>query len=98
MSTHRLDTDKLMRDVDRARRAGSLDEMSYRQVADLIGVRSSVFTRLSRGDSIVGDTLCSLLMWLNPRASLAEYTLAGDRKAARRPAPRRDPTIAPAVS
>jgi hypothetical protein len=98
VSTHRLDTSKLMRDVDRARRAGAPDEISYRQVADLIGVRSSVFTRLGRGDSPTADSLCSLLMWLNPRASLAEYTLAGDRKTARRPAPRRDSVIAPAVS
>jgi hypothetical protein len=96
MSTHRLDTARLMRDVDRARRAGSPDEMSYRQIADLIGVRSSVFTRLSRGDSPTADSLCSLLMWLNPRAPLAEYTLAGDRRTARPPAPRRDPLIAPA--
>lgn len=94
MSTHRLDTAKLMREIDRVRRAGAPDEMSYRQIADLIGVRSSMFTRLARGDRPDADSLCSLLMWLNPRAPLAEYTLAGDRRAARR----RDPAIAPAAS
>lgn len=86
MSTHRLDTAKLLRDVDRVRRAGAPDEVSYRQIADTIGVRSSMFTRLARGDRPDADSLCSLLMWLNPRAPLSEYTLLGD-------GPRRKPTM-----
>ncbi len=74
MSTHRLDTGKLLRDLDRARRAGAPDELSYRQIAAVIGVRSSAFTRLRRGETLTADTLCSLLMWLNPQAPLAEYS------------------------
>jgi len=85
-----LDTAKLARDVDRARKAGSPDEISYREVARQIGAGSaSVFTRLNDGFRPDVDTLCSLLMWLNPRASLADYTLAGDRRTVPRPVSRR---------
>lgn len=86
MSTHRLDTHKLMRDVDQARRAGARDEMSYRQVADAIGVRSSMFTRLWRGQCPDANSLCSLLVWLNPTAPLSYYTLPGDGGRGRRTA------------
>lgn len=90
MTTHRLDTVKLARDIDRARRAGAPDEISFREVARQIGAGSSgVFTRLNDGFRPDADTLVSLLMWLNPRACLADYTLPGDRRAAGRPAPRR---------
>jgi len=94
VSTHRLDTGKLMRDIDKVRRAGAPDEVSYRQIADTIGVRSSMFTRLARGDRPDADSLCSLLMWLNPRASLSEYTVAGGGRMTRR----RKVAIAPAPS
>lgn len=86
MTTHRLDTDRLMRDVDRVRKAGAPDEVSYRKIADMIGVRSSVFTRLARGDRPDADSLCSLLMWLNPQAPMAQYAVLGDRTRGRRKA------------
>lgn len=90
MTTHRLDTVKLARDIDRARRAGAPDEISFREVARQIGAgSSSVFTRLNDGYRPDADTLCSLLMWLNPHARLADYTLPGDRRDTERPAPRR---------
>lgn len=80
MTSHRLHTEKLLRDVDRARRAGSPDEISYRQVAALIGVGSSaMFSRLRDGRTPDADALCSLLMWLNPRATLADYVKDGPR-------------------
>lgn len=75
MSTHRLDTDKLLRDVDRVRRRGQPGELSYRRVAAAIGVSSSMFTRLGNGERPDADSLCSLLRWLNPQVSLAEYTV-----------------------
>lgn len=87
MTTHRLDTEKLMRDVDRVRRAGAPDEISYRKIASIIGVHTSMFTRLARGDRPDADALCSLLMWLNPRAPMTYYALAGDRARGRRKAP-----------
>jgi hypothetical protein len=90
VSTYRLDTAKLARDVDRARRAGADDEISYREIARQIGAgSSSTFTRLNDGYRPDADILLSLLMWLNPEARLADYTLLGDRRAAARPAPRR---------
>jgi hypothetical protein len=90
VTTHRLDTVKLARAIDRARRAGTPDEISFREVARQIGAgSSSVFTRLNDGFRPDADTLCSLLMWLDPGARLADYVLPGDRRAAARPAPRR---------
>lgn len=89
MSSHRLDTAKLARDVDRCRRAGAPDEVSYRAIARLIGVHPSMFTRLNDGYRPDADALCSLLMWLNPQARLGDYILPGDRASAPRPAPRR---------
>ncbi len=89
MSTHRLDTGKLAREVDRARRAGAPDELSYREVARQVGVGPSLFTRLTDGLLPNADALCSLLLWLNPEARLADYTLPGDRASAPPPAPRR---------
>jgi hypothetical protein len=88
MSTFHLDTARLARDVDRARRAGAPDEMSYRQVAQAAGVHPSTFTRLNDGKCPDVDGLLSLLMWLNPRASIAQYARPGDRKDAR-------PTLSP---
>jgi len=89
MSTYRLDTAKLAREVDRARRAGAPDEMSYREVARAINVGPSMFTRLNDGLGLHVDALCSLLMWLNPQARLSDYALPGDQADARPPAPRR---------
>lgn len=89
MSTYRLDTAKLARDVDRCRRQGAPDEISYREIARQIGVGPSMFTRLNDGLLPNADALCSLLMWLNPDARLADYALFGDRASAPRPAPRR---------
>lgn len=89
MTTHRLDVARLARDVDRARRAGAPDEISYRAIAKLIGVSPGMFSRLNDGRCPDVDALCSLLAWLNPRASLAEYTLPGDRGSAARAEPRR---------
>lgn len=89
MSSHRLDTAKLARDVDRCRRAGAPDEISYREIARLIGVHPSMFTRLNDGYKPEADALCSLLMWLNPAARFSDYTLPGDRASAPRPVPRR---------
>lgn len=85
MSAWRLDLAKLADDVDRARRAGTPEEMSYRQVARLVGVSPDVFTRLNGGQRMDVDALCSLLMWIDPEAQIADYTLPG----ARRSAPRR---------
>lgn len=84
MTTHRLDTAKLLSDVDRARRSGAPDEISYRQVAQQIGTSSSVFTRLRRGDTPDADTLCSLIMWLNPQGMLASYIRTGGGRMRRR--------------
>jgi hypothetical protein len=53
-----------------------------------------MFTRLARGDRPDADSLCSLLMWLNPRASLSEYTVVGDGRTTRR----RRAAIGPATS
>lgn len=89
MSKYRLDTSKLARDVDRARRAGAPDELSYREVARQVGVGPSLFTRLNDGLLPNADALCSLLLWLNPDARLADYVLKGDRATAPPPAPRR---------
>lgn len=76
VTTYRLNTAKLMRDVDRMRRAGAQDEISYRRLAALIGAgSSSVFTRLRAGQPPHTDVLCSLLMWLNPAATIADYAL-----------------------
>jgi hypothetical protein len=89
VSTHRLNTVRLAADIDRARRAGAPDEISYREVARQVGVGSSLFTRLNDGYPPNADALCSLLVWLGPHAQLANYTLAGDRATAPPPAPRR---------
>lgn len=89
MTSHRLDTVKLARDVDRCRRAGAPDEVSYREIARLIGVHPSMFTRLNDGYKPEADALCSLLMWVNPDARFSDYTLAGDRGSVPPPAPRR---------
>jgi hypothetical protein len=89
VSTHRLDTARLAADVDRARRAGAPDEISYREVARRIGVGPSLFTRLNDGYLPNADALCSLLVWLGPQAQLADYTLVGDRASAPAPVPRR---------
>jgi hypothetical protein len=89
MSTHRLDTTKLASDVDRARRAGAPDELSYREVARQIGVGSSLFTRLNDGLPPGADSLCSLLVWLGPQVQLSTYILPGDRATAPPPRPRR---------
>jgi hypothetical protein len=89
VSSYRLDTVKLAREVDRARRAGAPDEMSYREVARTIGVGPSMFTRLNDGFRPDADALCSLLMWLNPEARLSDYTLSGPRATVPRPIPRR---------
>jgi hypothetical protein len=89
VSSHRLDTVKLARDVDRCRRAGAPDAISYREIARTIGVHQSIFTRLNDGLRPDVDALCSLLMWLNPDARLSDYTLPGDRDSVPRPAPRR---------
>jgi hypothetical protein len=97
MSTYRLDTAKLAREVDRCRRAGAPDEISYREVARKIGVGSSLFTRLNDGLLPNADGLLSLLMWLNPQARISDYALIGDRARAPRPAARRrefDPALA----
>jgi transcriptional regulator with XRE-family HTH domain len=88
MSTHRLNTAKLAYEVDLARGAGTRFELSFREVARRIGVGSSLFTRLNDGFPPNADALCSLLLWLNPNARLADYILPGDRAAAPRPAPR----------
>lgn len=89
MTSHRLDTAKLAADVDRARRAGTPDEMSFREVARIVGVSPDVFTRLNDGMRMDVDALCSLLMWLNPQAKLADYVLRGDRRTSPPPIPRR---------
>jgi hypothetical protein len=85
MTRHRLDTDKLLRAVDRARRAGRGPEMSYRQVAHLVGVSPDVFTRLKGGRRPGADALCSLLMWIDPEARLVDYTLRDEPEPPRRP-------------
>lgn len=89
MSSYRLDTLKLARAVDRARRAGAPDEKSFREIAREIDVHPGMFTRLNDGLRPDTDTLCSLLMWLDPKARLADYSLPGDRSSAPRPQPRR---------
>ncbi len=94
MSSHHLDTARLARDIDRARRAGAPDEMSYREVARAAGVYPTLLTRLNDGKCPDVDAFLSLIMWLNPRATLADYVLPGDRKASRRPAPRRRDVLA----
>lgn len=94
MTTHRLNTGKLIRDVDRVRRAGAPDEISYRQIARLIGVHASMFTRLNNGFCPEANALCSLLMWLNPEARLSDYTLPEARPSTRL----RSPAITPAMS
>jgi hypothetical protein len=100
VTTHRLDVAKLARDVDRARRAGAPDEISYREVARRIGVGPSMFTRINDGFCPDVDNLLSLLMWLNPDATVGQYTLAGDRRNARARAPRRRgfATVSPPAS
>jgi transcriptional regulator with XRE-family HTH domain len=89
VSKYRLDTVKLAREVDRARRAGESDEMSYREVARIIGVGPSMFTRLNDGFRPDADALCSLLMWLSPEARISDYVLPGPRATAPRPVSRR---------
>jgi hypothetical protein len=93
VSSHHLDTARLMRDVDLVRRAGAPDEIPYRKIAAEIGVRSSLFTRLSRGERPDADSLCSLLMWLDPNAPLTQYVLPGSRRVTRA-----DASIAPGTS
>ncbi len=82
MSSHRLDTEKLIRDVDRCRRVGAPDEISYRELGRILGVGSSLFTRLKKGQPPNADALCSLMMWLNPQALVSDYILPGDRATA----------------
>lgn len=89
MSSYRLDTVRLISEVDRCRMAGAPNEISYREVARIIGVGPSLFTRLNDGQQPSADALLSLLMWLNPAAGVADYALPGDRASAPRPAPRR---------
>lgn len=89
MSKYRLDTSKLAAEVDLARHKGKPDEVSYRQIATAAGVSPGLFTRLNDGFPPNADGLCSLLMWLNPDARLADYILVGDRAGAPPPAPRR---------
>lgn len=75
MTTHVLDTAKLMDDVDRARRAGTPSAIPYRQIARDIGAGPSIFTRLRAGYRVDADTLCALLLWLDPDVRLSEYAL-----------------------
>ena len=89
MSSCRLNTRKLAAAVDRRRGAGCIDEISYREVARIIGVGPSLFTRLNDGYPPNADALVSLLMWLDPEAKLADYALDGDRAGAPQPVPRR---------
>lgn len=67
MSTYRLDTARLARDIDTARRAGFRDEIPYRQVARAVGVSPGVFSRLNSGQKMDADALISLLVWLSER-------------------------------
>lgn len=86
MSSHRLDTAKLLRAVDRARGAGTAQEISYRQIAGAVGVRSSLFSRLARGERPAADALCSLIMWLDPLTPLSTYVVVSSPSSAHRPA------------
>ena len=79
MPTYRLDTDKLLAAVDVARGAGTQRQLSYRQVAQIIGANPSVFSRLRAGLCPDADALCSLLMWLDPNAALSKFVLLGSR-------------------
>jgi hypothetical protein len=88
MSTYRLDTAKLIREVDRCRHRGAPDEISYREVARMIGVGPSLFSRLGAGLQPSADALCSLIMWLNPDARLSNYVLEGGRESERPPSRR----------
>lgn len=90
MSSHRLDTEKLMRAVEQRR-----GDRSYRQVAAEIGVGSMIFVRLRNGDRPDADSLLSLMAWLDPKARFADYTLL---EPGRRSAGRRFRETAPAMS
>jgi hypothetical protein len=85
VTAHILDTAKLMNAVDRARRAGQPGAVSYRQIAREIGAgSSSIFTRLREGARVDADTLCSLLLWVDPNARLVDYTVQVDPPLRRR--------------
>lgn len=62
MSTHILDVDELARQLDIKRRDRNL---TWRQVADLLDVSASTFSRLSDGKRPSADALVSILHWLD---------------------------------
>ncbi len=77
-----------MDDVDHARQAGTDHEVSLRAVADEIGVRSSMFTRMRLGQRPDADSLISLLFWLDPQGlNLYKYAKTGSRPRRGLPSP-----------
>lgn len=67
-ATHQLDPVALYWRLDRVR----LDaELSWRAVAREIGVQSSTFTRLSKGQPPSVDALVSILVWMEMDEPLA---------------------------
>lgn len=98
MTSHRLDTKKLAEAVDRRRRAGTRQEISYRAIGKAIGRTPSMFTRLNDGYPPDVDALCSLLVWLGPEVQMQDLILAGGRKESPWPAARRRDYDLPAKS
>jgi transcriptional regulator with XRE-family HTH domain len=62
MSTHLLDVEELHRRLDQRRREQGL---SWRQLAALVDVSPSTFSRLAGGNRPDADALVSLLVWLD---------------------------------
>lgn len=56
-----VDIKKFYQELDNKRR---IDNFSWRQVAQFLGLHSSIFTRLSQGKKVDIDIFVTLLSWL----------------------------------
>ncbi|MFE4857317.1 helix-turn-helix domain-containing protein [Streptomyces sp. NPDC056670] len=68
MSAYQLDVPELQRRLDAKRQR---DGLSWRQVAEITDLSSSMFSRLAAGHRPDADALVSLLVWLDLDTDLA---------------------------
>lgn len=71
MARHTLDVASLFAALDRHRKAHG---QNWKDVAGVVGVSQSTFTRLSDGHRPDADALCSLVVWLG--VSLRQFVKA----------------------
>lgn len=68
MTAYRLDVPELYRRLDIQRAAKGL---TWRQLAPMVGVASSCFSRMSHGNAPDAHALVSLLVWLDLDTDIA---------------------------